>query len=132
MPALVRGIYYEGWKPAAVPNRLREGKEFIDDVRDRAHGCEELDPDIAIRGVFKLLDRHVDAGQIRKVKDQLPGGIRQFWPNAEPDGEGREPPGAVTAPGALLRRPGPRPGTSPRPARGRVPAGPDRRPRRGR
>lgn len=83
MPALVRGIYYEGWKPAATPNRIRDGKEFVDDVRVRAHGHEEFDPDFAIRGVFRLLGRHVDAGQIRKMKEQLPGEIRQFWPNGD-------------------------------------------------
>lgn len=79
MPTLVRGIYYEGWKPSANPQRIRSGNEFVETVRERARGHDELDPDFAIRGVFKVLGRHVDPGEVGDVTGQLPADLRGFW-----------------------------------------------------
>jgi uncharacterized protein (DUF2267 family) len=80
MPDMVRGIYYDGWKPAALPNNIRTRNEFIENVRERVRGHSELDPNFAIQCVFRLLERKIEAGQIRKIVDQLPPELREFWP----------------------------------------------------
>jgi hypothetical protein len=38
-----------------------------------------VDPDEAARCVFKVLSRHVDPGQIAKVREALPRSLRQSW-----------------------------------------------------
>ncbi|HEV7368217.1 DUF2267 domain-containing protein [Arenibaculum sp.] len=79
-PVMVAGIYYDGWKPAAVPNGIRSSGEFIENVRDRSRGHEELDPAFSIQCVFRLIERKVEPGQIRKLVDQLPEDLRELWP----------------------------------------------------
>lgn len=79
LPMLIRGIFFEGWKPSATPNRIRSGDAFLDDVRVRLMR-PSLAPETAVRAVFAMLDRHVDRGEIEDVKGSLPAEIRSFWP----------------------------------------------------
>src|SRR5438552_3108412 len=46
LPMLIRGMYYEGWKPSAVPTRERTLREFLDHVR-RNLGHADYDPNLA-------------------------------------------------------------------------------------
>jgi len=84
-PMLVRGFYYEGWRPAEVPVRIRSREEFLDRVRDNLHDivsdpAAPLDVEKATRAVFQVLSRHVSAGEIEDVRNMLPGDIRALWP----------------------------------------------------
>jgi uncharacterized protein (DUF2267 family) len=85
LPMLIGGMYFNSWKPAVNPTRVRTVQEFLDGVRDRAPGHEELDPELATRCVFALLARHVSPGEIDDVIQQLPVELRALWtsPGAE-------------------------------------------------
>jgi uncharacterized protein (DUF2267 family) len=82
LPILIRGTYYEGWRPAHVPVKPRHYADF----RARIDKAFETDPpdDVAdcIRGVFRLLARHVTEGEIKDVRRALPEDIRPLWPEA--------------------------------------------------
>jgi len=84
-PMLVRGFYYEGWRPAEVPVRIRSQEEFLDRVRDNLHDivsdpARPLDVEQATRAIFQVLSRHVSRGEIDDVRNMLPGEIRALWP----------------------------------------------------
>ncbi len=84
-PMLVRGFYYEGWRPAEVPVRIRSQEEFLDRVRGNLHDivsdpARPLDVEQATRTVFQVLSRHVSRGEIDDVRNMLPGEIRALWP----------------------------------------------------
>ena len=49
--------------------------EWLTDIRP-------VDPDEAVRSVFKVLSHHVDPGQIAKVREALPRSLRQSWESA--------------------------------------------------
>ncbi len=82
LPMLIRGLYFEGWKPAATPVKERHVDQFIQGVRDRLHGHPEIDPEEAVRAVFGLLQRHVSAGETEDVRGILPKEIQALWPPA--------------------------------------------------
>jgi len=80
LPMLICGIYFDGWKPAVNPTRVRTLQGFLDGVRDKAPGHRELDPNWATRCVFALLARHVAPGEIEEVIQSLPQELRALWP----------------------------------------------------
>lgn len=79
LPLLVRGVYYEGWRPSVHPLKYRHKEDFLQRVAELYPGLEEDQRELAVRAVFKVLARHVTSGEIEQVKDQLPADVRALW-----------------------------------------------------
>lgn len=80
LPALLRGIYFEGWKPSAAPAGDRRKEEFVRRIEQAMAGDPPDDPDRAIAAVFALLERHLDAGELLQVRNSMKRALRQLWP----------------------------------------------------
>jgi uncharacterized protein (DUF2267 family) len=80
LPTLVRGIFFEGWKPTATPQRLDTEQEFIGKVIEIMHNHAEVHAGNAVRAVFAHLERHVSPGEIDDIIMVLPKGLRGLWP----------------------------------------------------
>lgn len=81
LPMLVRGFYYEGWRPGAAPSDDRTEEDFVSHIAEAFERTKvERDPGAIARAVFGLLDRHVSAGEIDNVRKCLPAEIRGMWP----------------------------------------------------
>lgn len=78
-PMLVRGIYYEGWKPARMPLKGRSKGALVESVRDQLRGNVRIDPEQAVRAVFKLLDQKITEGEMTDVKEMMPEEARALW-----------------------------------------------------
>lgn len=79
LPTLVRGFYYEGWRPTGHPPKIRNKEEFLQHVKQLYPGLSDEDRERAVRAVFRLLAGHVTGGELKQVKDQLPADIRSLW-----------------------------------------------------
>ena len=81
LPMLVRGIYYEGWRPAEAPNTERDVDSFMEHVQSSLGGTATAGMDLpeATRAVTGLLDAHLSDGQVRHVRGQLPEEIESLW-----------------------------------------------------
>lgn len=77
---LIRGFYYEGWKPAAMPSKERSARAFLDSVRDSLRTNANIGPEQAVTATFKLLERRISAGEIADVKRMMPTEVRELWP----------------------------------------------------
>jgi len=79
LPLIVRGLYYDGWRPHAVPRKVRSKQQFLDelskDILPHTYPVEW-----AVSHVFALLARHCDPGEIANVIGQLPEDIKELWP----------------------------------------------------
>jgi uncharacterized protein (DUF2267 family) len=82
LPVLVRGIYFENWKPLETPVWDRRKEDFIARIEDAFAGDMLVDPDEAVRAVFRLLDRHVSHGEIMQVRNSMKKPLRDLWPAA--------------------------------------------------
>ncbi|WP_315918245.1 DUF2267 domain-containing protein [Mesorhizobium sp. SP-1A] len=82
LPLLVRGAYYDQYKPSDGPNRDRSVEKFLDPVADGLAATRPVDAGDAARAVFKTLVHHVDLGQSAKVRDALPKDIQTLWPDS--------------------------------------------------
>lgn len=83
LPMLVRGLYYEGWVPSGKPAKERRKEEFLAHVAEAFNHDPLVYPEAVAWTVFKVLERHVSAGEINDVKHVLPSVIRDLWPNSE-------------------------------------------------
>jgi len=79
LPMLVRGLYYEGWRPAGKPLKEHSREAFVAHIEGEARNPNfEAEP--AIRAVLGMLAERVSAGEIEDVKSTLPRPLREFWP----------------------------------------------------
>jgi uncharacterized protein (DUF2267 family) len=86
LPMLVRGLYYEGWHPSHDRLKAAHDQDFCDAVRRELQGHGELqDAERAAQAVLRVIDRHVDPGQVEHVIEALPKPVRRLWGAAEED-----------------------------------------------
>jgi uncharacterized protein (DUF2267 family) len=80
LPELLRGVYYEHWRPAATPVKHRHRDDFV----ARVDSAFKTDPLLfsaeEITAVFDLLSEKIAAGEIEKVRHALPADLRALWP----------------------------------------------------
>jgi uncharacterized protein (DUF2267 family) len=80
LPMLIRGIYYEGWRPTGKPIRERKKEDFLAHIGAEFRDTPDIYPEQVAWGVFKVLARHVSSGEIQDVKHVLPEDLRSLWP----------------------------------------------------
>lgn len=87
LPMLVKGVYFDGWKPGAAPEKIRDRQEFLDRIEEKlSAGMPDADPERITRAVFELLAAHVSEGEIDQVVGSLPEQLRDLWPKAVTEG----------------------------------------------
>ena len=92
LPTIVRGAYYDQYKPSIQPQRGAEHADFIAEVDEWLQDIRPVDPKDAVHAVFKTLSRHMPNGQITKAQNALPKHIRQRWRAVEKDMVGEHRP----------------------------------------
>jgi uncharacterized protein (DUF2267 family) len=78
LPMLVRGFYYEGWRPAGKPRKYRDKEHFLEQVRKEAPVLGD-DAERAATAVFALLASEIAGGEPDQVRRLLPPEIRELW-----------------------------------------------------
>lgn len=79
LPLLVRGIFYEGYRPTEVPERLSR-QEFLDRIAESIVSERLADPVEVTNQVFALLERFLGCGELEKIGSVLPDELRSFFP----------------------------------------------------
>ncbi|HEX7662677.1 MAG TPA: DUF2267 domain-containing protein [Pseudonocardiaceae bacterium] len=76
LPALLRGILFDGWVPAHTPVRY-DAHEFVARFAHSA-GITETEVPNAAAAVTRALRAECSAGQLENVLDQLPRSVREI------------------------------------------------------
>lgn len=79
LPTVIRGVYYEAWRPSRTPERIRSKQEFLDEITMKLLPRRQK-PEQAAQDVFALVAHHCDPGEVSQVIDQLPADIKKLWP----------------------------------------------------
>lgn len=80
LPGLLRGAYYEQWRPATTPVKKRSKADFIARVEDAFKADPLEQPSRSIMTVFELLSSKVSKGEVADVRHALPAELRDMWP----------------------------------------------------
>jgi uncharacterized protein (DUF2267 family) len=80
LPGLLRGAYYEQWRPAATPIKKRSKADFIARVEEAFKTDPLARPSQSVMAVFELLSEKISAGEIDDVRHALPEELRNLWP----------------------------------------------------
>lgn len=82
LPVLIRGIFYDGFRPAAEPSKARTREAFLAKVRGAVTHLG-VEPEQATRAVLAVMARHIDPNEAAKVADLFPAELRDLWPDDE-------------------------------------------------
>jgi uncharacterized protein (DUF2267 family) len=82
LPLLIRGVYYEGWKPSKVPARERRKSQFLAHIGMAYRDEPDIDLEQITQVVFQVISNHVSTGEIEGIKNLLSGELRTLWPVA--------------------------------------------------
>ncbi|MEH2513186.1 uncharacterized protein (DUF2267 family) [Nitrobacteraceae bacterium AZCC 1564] len=80
LPLLVRGTYYDQWRPSETPQNWRTADEFLAHIDAQLTTTKPVNTAEAARAVFRVLNHHVDPNQIENIRHGLPESIRALWP----------------------------------------------------
>jgi uncharacterized protein (DUF2267 family) len=83
LPLLIRGAYFDQYRPATQPAEHRSHDDFIARIQHEMDGARPVNVQQAAAAVMRTLNRHVTEGQVKKVRDALPKGVRAMWPEPE-------------------------------------------------
>lgn len=78
LPALVRGFYYEGWRPSTTPLLYHDRETFLRKIAEEALLAGTTEASYAVDAAVAVLGRHVSAGEIEDVMAILPAEIRDL------------------------------------------------------
>jgi uncharacterized protein (DUF2267 family) len=80
LPGLLRGAYYEQWRPAVTPIKRRSVEDFLNRVNDDFKKDPLPNSAQAVMAVFQLLTKKITEGEIDDVRRALPEEVRNIWP----------------------------------------------------
>ena len=78
LPMLVRGFYYEGWKPESVPRKTHR-QEFLDDIQRNFQLTVNGGPAALVDGVLRALSGHIESHIFDHIKEELPTDLRYLF-----------------------------------------------------
>jgi uncharacterized protein (DUF2267 family) len=81
LPILLRGVFYEGWRPAETPTRERRLDDFLAYAESILGSRSGLDPADAVRAGFAAIAWSVSAAEVLKLIDALPQELKSLWPD---------------------------------------------------
>jgi uncharacterized protein (DUF2267 family) len=82
LPMLLRGAYYEGWRPSRTPTRERRLEDLLDHVASELPYEDDIAPSEAVRAGLAVMAQCLDPGEFDKLCYILPTEARSLWPEA--------------------------------------------------
>jgi uncharacterized protein (DUF2267 family) len=74
LPLIIRGIFFENWKPSRLPINKRNLTHFLHIIKEHMHHSD-IDPETAARAVLKTLAAKSHEAEIEKIQRLLPNDI---------------------------------------------------------
>jgi len=83
LPVLIRGIFFEGYKPSGKPDKLN-AEEFMSRIKKDLGNANPIAADEAFRVVIELLYDRTTPGEMDDIRGQMPKAIQKIWNKYRP------------------------------------------------
>ena len=80
LPMLIRGFYYDEWKPGSNPVKIKTAQEFYDAVRTHFAADQNVNPMRLTQAVLQVLASNLSPGELEKLRGIFPPHLREIWP----------------------------------------------------
>lgn len=78
LPLLVRGLFYEGWHPAATPIHARHPDEILAAIDQKGGDGHGVDPERALAATLEVIRHHVSSGAMASLAHVLPRSLAEL------------------------------------------------------
>jgi uncharacterized protein (DUF2267 family) len=78
LPLVIRGLFFENWHPAGKPLRIRNPNDFLALVIENYAPRTDFYADQIVLALFRLLRKHVTAGELGDVVMSLPQSLAEM------------------------------------------------------
>lgn len=79
LPTLIRGIYYEGWRPGGHRHLEHDVDAFLTHVASDGRMAGETEASLAVSAIARVLHRHVSEGELDDVLAILPATLQPLF-----------------------------------------------------
>ncbi len=83
LPVMIRGIYFEGYKPSGKPEKLNANK-FMLKIKKEMGERTVVTAEEGFRVVLELLYKKTSEGEMDDLRGLMPKGIQQIWDQYRP------------------------------------------------
>jgi uncharacterized protein (DUF2267 family) len=91
LPELLRGVYYEGWRPTTLPQRYHDLDTFLERIAADGMLAGETEAAYAAEAAVRVLRQHVGPGELDKVRAVMPHEILALMNGATRGGPDAQP-----------------------------------------
>jgi uncharacterized protein (DUF2267 family) len=78
LPILVRGIFYEGWRPSDSPDST-DYSLFLQKITDKIVTPRSIDPEAIAKHVFGVMQDFLAEGELEKIRKILPKEFQELF-----------------------------------------------------
>lgn len=79
LPLVIRGIFFEDWKPNPSPDSQTQKKDFLKGVADALYPYRDINVEETTRAVFQVIGEKLPTGAFHKIIKNIPKDIREFY-----------------------------------------------------
>lgn len=79
LPMILRGVYFEGWRPTDTPVHTRSLEAFLAPVQEAFLKDPEFDAAAGFAEVIAVMKLHVSAGEMEEVRRAMPDPVKALW-----------------------------------------------------
>ena len=80
LPALLRGIYYDGWHPAVRALRLKTRHAVLERIHEAVHRDPAIEPEQVCAASSRSWPTACRAAELEDTKAETPEPLRGLWP----------------------------------------------------
>jgi uncharacterized protein (DUF2267 family) len=79
LPMLLKGVYYESYRPEKTPLKIKDPQAFFDRVSEELPQDKKNESSRITKAFMKVVRKHVTEGLLEKMENQFPENLKEIF-----------------------------------------------------